>query len=248
MNCLKHKYTEKTIVKKNIFVFFFLLSFLLSSAFAQRNKIESLPKYDKQIIHFGFMLGLNKTDFVVKRIGEFTYLDSVYVVEVRPQSGFNLGIVTNLRIGEHLDFRFVPDLAFSERDLDYSIYVNTIFESVVTKKVESTFLEFPFELKFKSNRVGNYRAYVLGGARYTIDMVSQAKVESKDKDFVKINRNDYGYTIGAGFDFYMQLFKLALEIKMYHGVKNLLVADPKIYSRSLNSLHSKIFLISLTFE
>ncbi|HKR07032.1 MAG TPA: porin family protein [Bacteroidia bacterium] len=218
------------------------------TAFAQRNKIESLPKYDKQKIHFGFMLGINKTDFVVKRAGDFNHLDSLYVVEVIPTSGFNLGIVTNLRLTENFDLRFVPDLAFSERDLVYSFYVNGIKEAEVTKKIESTFLEFPVELKFKSNRVGNYRVYALGGAKYSIDMVSQEKVANKDKDFVRLSRKDYGYTIGAGFDFYMQLFKLSIEAKMYHGVKNLLVPDAKIYSSSLNSLHSKIWLISITFE
>jgi hypothetical protein len=230
--------------------FILILLFLLiccQRGYPQRNKVESLPKYDQQKIHFGFMLGINKTDFVIKRIGGFN-LDSLYVLEVRPQSGFNLGIISNLRINENFDLRFIPDLAFSERDLDYYFYVNNVLEGVNTKKIESTFLEFPLELKFKSNRVGNYRVYVLGGVKYSIDMVSQAKVENKDKDFVRLSRNDYGYTIGAGFDFYMQLFKLSIEAKMYHGIKNLLVDDPKIFSSSLSSLRSRIFLISLTFE
>ena len=231
-----------------ILFLFAIFLFWFQYALSQRNQVENLPKYDKQKIHFGFMLGINRTDFTVKRIGEFTHLDSLYVVEVRPQSGFNLGIITNLRIGNNFDLRFVPDLAFSERDLDYYFYLNNELQGVTTKKVESTFLEFPLELKFKSNRVKNYRVYVLAGGKYSIDMVSQAKVQNQDKDFVKLSRNDYGYTIGAGFDFYMQLFKLSLEAKMYHGVKNLLVEDPKIFSSSLNSLHSKIFLISLTFE
>ncbi|MEP7168551.1 MAG: porin family protein [Bacteroidota bacterium] len=230
--------------------FFLIVSFILClmSASAQRSKVENQPKYDKQIFHFGFMLGVNKTDFVISRSGEFNHLDSLYVVEVAPTSGFNLGIVSNLRLAENFDLRFVPDLAFSERDLVYSFYVNGIEESETTKKIESTFLEFPLELKFKSNRVGNYRIYTLGGAKYSIDMVSQAKVANKDKDFVRLSRNDFGYTIGAGIDCYMELFKLSFEAKMYHGVKNLLVPDAKVFSSSLNSLHSKIWLISITFE
>ena len=233
-------------LKKTFLLSLFVLFFFNVSA--QRNKVESLPKYDKQKVHFGFMLGINKTDFVIGRVGEFNYLDSLYTVEVVPTSGFNLGIVSNLRLGENLDFRFVPDLAFSERDLVYAFYINGELASTTTKKIESTFLEFPFELKYKSNRVGNYRIYALGGVKYSIDMVSQAKVQSKDKDFVRLSRNDYGYTIGAGIDCYMQLFKLSFEAKMYHGVKNLLVPDTKIYSSSLSSLRSRIWLISITFE
>jgi hypothetical protein len=96
--------------------------------------------------------------------------------------------------------------------------------------------------------VNNYRVYVVAGVKYGIDMVSQAKVENKDKQFVKLQKNDYGYQIGFGFDFYLERFKFSPEIKMYNGVRNLLVDDSAIYSTSLRALYSKIFLISLTFE
>ncbi len=215
---------------------------------AQRNTVQNLPKYDKQKLHFGFLLGMNKTDFVVKRIGTFNYLDSLYVVEVQPTSGFNLGIVSNLRLAEYFDLRFVPDLSFSQRNLVYSFYENGVPFSTTIKQIESTFLEFPLEVKYKSARVKNYRVYVLAGFRYSIDMVSQEKVENKDRDFVRLSRKDYGYTIGMGFDLYMQLFKLSPEIKMYHGIPDLLVPDNRIFSTSLSSLRSKIWQLSLTFE
>lgn len=231
--------------------FFYWMVFILFyglSASAQRNTVQNLPKYDKQKLHFGFLLGMNKTDFVVKRIGTFNYLDSLYVVEVQPTSGFNLGIVSNLRLAEHFDLRFVPDLAFSQRNLIYSFYENGVPFTTTVKQIESTFLEFPLEVKFKSARVKNYRVYVLAGFRYSIDMVSQEKVENKDRDFVRLSRKDYGYTIGLGFDLYMQLFKLSPEIKMYHGIPDLLVPDNRIFSTSLSSLRSKIWQLSLTFE
>ncbi|MBK7853530.1 MAG: hypothetical protein IPJ79_00185 [Bacteroidetes bacterium] len=88
----------------------------------------------------------------------------------------------------------------------------------------------------------------MGGVKYSIDMVSQAKVESKDKEFVKLRRNDFGYTIGLGMDFYLPMFKFSPEIKMYHGLKNLLVKDDLIYSRSIDALQTKMFMLSLTFE
>jgi hypothetical protein len=230
--------------------FFVLLSLLISlplSSYSQERKVENLPKYDKQKIHFGFLLGINTTDFIIRRIGNFNSLDSLYIVESAPQTGFNLGIIGNLRLGEHFDLRFVPDLAFSQRNLDYTFYENGKLV-VTTKEIESSFLEFPLELKFKSRRINNYRGYVIAGIKYSIDMVSQAKVENADKDFVKLKRKDYGYSIGLGFDFYLERFKFAPEIKMYHGLNNLLVDDPKIFSSSLSSLRSKIFLISFTFE
>jgi hypothetical protein len=219
------------------------------AACAQRTKVENLPKYDKQPIHFGFSLGINKADFRVKKSPDLFGFDSLYNVDNFKQTGFNLGIVMNLRLGEYFDLRFIPDLAFAERDLQYTFYLNGKQQKPTTlKKIESTFLEFPLYLKFKSERVGNFRAYVIAGGQYSIDMVSQAKVENADKEFVKLKRNDYGYTIGVGLDFYLEMFKFSPEFKMYNGLDNLLVPDNTIFARSLSGLNSKIFMFSLLFE
>ncbi|MDQ3049787.1 MAG: PorT family protein [Bacteroidota bacterium] len=234
-------------MKKIFFIILLGVTLVSTESWAQRKKVQNLPNYDRQKIHFGFLLGINTTDFVIRRTPRFNTLDSLYVVESAPQTGFNLGIIANLRLTDHFDLRFVPDLAFSQRNLEYTFYEAGI-PITVLKEIESTFLEFPLDLKFKSNRVNNYRVYVIAGAKYTIDMVSQAKVENQDKDFVKLRKNDYGYQIGLGFDFYLERFKFSPEIKMYHGLRNLLVEDPKVFSTSLESLKSKVFLISFTFE
>ncbi len=215
---------------------------------AQKQKILNLPKYDRQRFHFGFILGINKTDFVIDRISGLSLIDSLYTIESKGMSGFNLQIVTNMRMGEHFDLRFLPGLAFASRNLIYTFQPGRPLENVVTKKVESTFVEFPLDVKFKSARLNNFRAYVLGGVKYSIDMVSQAKVKAKDKEFVKLQRNDYGYEIGVGCDFYLPMFKFSPEIKMYHGVRNLLVKDNLVYSQSLDGLFTKMFTLSLTFE
>jgi hypothetical protein len=80
-----------------------------------------------------------------------------------------------------------------------------------------------------------------------IDLGSQAKVENKDQ-IVKLQKYDYGYSIGFGMDFYMPLFKFAPEIKMFQGIPNTLAKDPAVYTTSLSSLKSRIFTFSLTFE
>ncbi|HOZ82004.1 MAG TPA: porin family protein [Bacteroidia bacterium] len=236
-------------MKQRVIVFSFLvLLFNADSLFAQKQKILNLPKYDRQRFHFGFILGINKTDFVIDRVASFSLIDSLYTVESKGTSGFNLQIVTNMRMGEHFDLRFLPGLAFASRNLIYTFEKGRPLSNVVTKKVESTFVELPLDVKFKSARLNNFRAYVLGGVKYSIDMVSQAKVKAKDKEYVKLQRNDYGYEIGVGCDFYLPMFKFSPEIKMYHGLRNLLVKDDLVYSKSLDGLFSKMFTLSLTFE
>jgi Outer membrane protein beta-barrel domain len=219
-----------------------------NQSFAQHQKVKNIPKYDKQTFHFGFLLGINTSTFKVTRVSDFNMLDSIYTVEADPQAGFNLGIIANLRLAENFDLRFVPNLSFTQRNIDYTFYENGAKLGTTNKEIESTYLEFPVMVKFKSNRINNYRAYVIAGFKYSIDMVSQAKVENKDKEFVKLSRQDYGYEIGLGFDFYLERFKFSPQIKMYNGINNLLVDDPKVFSSSLESLKAKTFLISFLFE
>ncbi|MGI8892074.1 MAG: porin family protein [Bacteroidia bacterium] len=234
------------LFKKISFIIIFLL--LGNVALAQKPWIKNLPDYDKQRLHFGFSVGINYTDFIVTLPGDFKYHDSVYVVESYPQSGLNLGIITNLRLGEYFDLRFVPTLSFASRVLEYSLQYNGIEDDFIIKKVESTFIDLPIYLKFKSERVHNYRFYVLAGGKYTIDLVSQEKVQEEEKQLVKLLRNDYGYEIGVGYDFYFELFKFSPELKFFRGFNNLLVKDDLLINRSIDKLHSQIFTISFNFE
>ncbi len=224
------------------------LSIPVLHANAQREGVMNQPKYDHQPVHFGFLLGFNISDFKVNLEPNFRINDTTYTVESEPIAGLNLGILANIRIGNHFDLRFIPALSFAQRNLNYFVIYSDSAQANVTKTIESNYLEFPVELKFKSKRIRNYRMYVLGGFKYSIDMISQAKVLEKDKSIVKLKRYDYGYEIGFGFDFYMPYFKFSPEIKMYHGLNNLLVQDEKPFARPLEGLFSKIFNFSFTFE
>ena len=237
---------KKTVSLK--FLLYFLSSIPLVSNAQMNNVPENLPKYDQQTIHFGFALGINSARFVIDRVGDLKIRDTIYSVESDPVSGFNLGILGNLRIGNYFDLRFIPTLSFCQRNFNYHFIYNDTSESFVTKNVESTYLEFPFNLKFKSKRIDNYRIYVLAGWKYQIDMVSQAKVKKSDKDILKLKRNDYGYEIGLGFDFYLPYFKFSPVIKMYNGLSNLIVQENTPLSSPIHALYSKTFMVSLFFE
>lgn len=232
--------------KKTLFIFLFL--FISNFSKAQSQGSLNLPKFDHQKVHFGFLLGVNVSDFNVNLAPDFRIRDSIYTLEAESVLGFNLGILANLRLGEYFDLRFLPSLSFVSRNLNYSFIYSDSTQDYITKTIESNYLEFPVDLKFKSKRINNYRVYVLAGAKYSIDMISQASVDAKDKDIIKLKRNDYGYEIGLGFDFYMPFFKFSPEIKMYHGLNNLLVKDGKQYSNPLDALFAKTFVISLMFE
>ena len=227
-----------------------LLSVLLCHAsFGQIAAVKNLEKYDKQRMHFGFLLGINKTGFKVARSNDFYQSDSILSLKAKGQSGFNLGIISDLKIVNNLHLRFIPELAFSQRNIEYEVLYPHKNLPTVSKKIESTFINIPLDLKFQSARVGNYRMYVLAGARYAIDLVSQANVVTdKTEAIVKLKREDYGYEIGFGLDCYLELFKFSPEIKMFQGIPNILAYDAAAYSTTIKSLKSRIFTLSFTFE
>jgi hypothetical protein len=210
-------------------------------------KIENLPKYDLKPYHFGFALCANKMDFSVRPDPKWQSTDSLLTIQSTPQYGFNIGIVSNLRLGTYADLRFLPTLSFGDRVLDYTLKKDTSTVSV-SKKIESTFIDFPLLLKYKSKRLNNVRAYVITGFQYSIDMASQAKKKDKNNDLVKLKSNDFLYEFGVGFDFYLEYFKFSTEIKMMYGMRDLLERDNTIFTSSIKRLNSKIFQISFLFE
>jgi len=229
-----------------------------------------MPIYDQDLFHFGFVLGADLSYVTLRPIADLKThnFDSTFIPDIlplpdsakvlsitsNPSYGFVISIVSNMRMGDNFDLRFIPSLTFGDRDLVYSIRTyRKESESLitVTKKVPSTYVNFPLEVKFKSDRYNNFRAYLLGGAQYTLDLASQAKKREQrnaDQKIVKFNQNDVYLEAGVGFDFYNEWFKLGLELKMMYGLFDQLKRENNLYTNSIQSLKSKIFQFSVTFE
>ncbi len=219
--------------------------------FGRSPQIQNLPKYDLAPYHFGFVLAINQMNFTIHRIPDFKPLDSLRTITSTPQWGFNIGIVSNLRLGTYLDLRFVPTLSFGTRTLNYTIMQN--HDSILTsytKNVESTYLDFPLLVKYRSKRLNNFAAYVIGGVQYSFDLASQAGKEQKPNQqyLVRLEEKDVQYQMGVGFDFYTLYFKFAVELKMSYGLFDLLKHDNTVYTQGIEKLNSKIFQLSFLFE
>jgi hypothetical protein len=237
------------IQRNRIFLVLLGLALSLGVAQSQRRVQINLPKYDLKDYHFGFILGVNQMFFSVDRVPEFDELDSLYILESTPEMGFNIGIVSNLRLAENWDLRFIPTLSFGQRNLHYTFLLDNKQYYEEKRMIESTHIDFPFNLKFKSHRINNFRAYVIGGAKFSIDLASQAKKKEQDDELmVKLERDDMAAEFGVGFDFYTTFFKFGTELKMSYGVHDLLRHENNPYTRGIESLNSKIFQLSLTFE
>lgn len=236
------------VKKKSLFLLLLILGNL--ACFSQKSTILNLPKYDQKKYHFGFLLAYNQFDFTIKPYTNLNSFDSLMVVESQPQSGFNLGVISNLRLNDHFDLRFMPTLSFGDRIINYTINYQDTISQVVKKTVESTYIDFPLLLKFKSSRMGNARVYILSGLNFSIDMASQAKKKNEQKNdvMIKLLRNDYSFQAGVGADFYLTYFKFAVELKMAYGFRDLIQREGNLFSNSIERLNSKVMQISFLFE
>ncbi|MEI7500428.1 MAG: outer membrane beta-barrel protein [Bacteroidota bacterium] len=258
--------------------FLVILSILLPfCVMGQRKKVPNMPEYDLAKFHFGFVLGgslsyvtlrpiadLSSTIFtgtyLPTDLGPYTMSARVLSITSTPVPGFVVSILANMRMGNNFDLRFIPSLAFGDRTLIYNIETTSALPGVKTptkenvvinKKVPSTYINFPIEVRYKAFRYNNFRPYLLVGAQYTLDLASQAKkreAKSSTEKIVKFNQNDFYAEAGVGFDFYNEWFKFGVELKMMYGFTDILKREDNIYTDSIDRLNSKIFQLSLTFE
>jgi hypothetical protein len=235
---------------KVVFLAIILLLSGVSSLDAQKVRAPNLPKYDLKKYHFGFLLAYNKFDFNIKPYSNLNAFDSLMVVESQPQSGFNLGVISNLRLNNNFDLRFTPTLSFGARIINYTVMYRDTVAQVIKKNVESTYIDFPLLLKFKSSRMNNARVYVIGGLNYSIDLASQAKKKNEQQNevMIKLLRNDYSFQLGVGADFYLTYFKFSTEFKMAYGFRDLIQREGNLFSNSIERLNSKIMQVSFLFE
>jgi hypothetical protein len=233
---------------KILYVFFSVFILTASISFGQEAKPKNLPKYDKQFMHFGMSLGLNTMDFTIRPSSNIFHEDSVYAVENLRQPGFNINIVTNYNLLDNLSLRFLPGLLFGERDLRYTVRNTDTTFSTVLMRIESTFLDFPFLIKYKSDRLNNFRAYLIGGGSFKYDLAAKDQIKPEEKPLIRLKKPDYYYEIGAGFDFFLEYFKFAIELKLAVGIRNVIVYDDSQFTTSIEKMNSKMVILSFLFE
>ncbi|MFM6949136.1 MAG: porin family protein [Aquirufa sp.] len=204
-----------------------LLIFSVSSVFAQKSKYKRVfhEYYDARPLHFGFLFGLAGSSY------NYVALNSGSDVILSPKHfGFQIGGVANYAFNRHIELKTGINVALFERHLDYYLSTNIPIKSgLQTDNLnylrESTWLEIPVSIKFRSIRRKNHRFFVLAGAKFGIE------ANTRDKDFSSLS-SDYNHTIyakksdlaleyGFGFEQFFQFFKFAPEIRFSHGIFNI---------------------------
>ena len=221
---------------------------------AQVARVQNKPGYDYKWIHFGFMVGLNTMDFGFKR-PDITPDTMLFADVSRPNPGFQVSIVSDLRMGDRFTLRFLPGITFGSRTLYYYDYDGSSYQLISRQTLESNFLDFPLLVKYKSKRVNNYRPYFIGGISTRYDMASRKEYDSESGIHVRLKPMDFYIEGGFGIDFFLQYFKFAPEIKVSVGFRDVMVHDPDgpgsgdgTYVYSVDRMNSYVVMLCFYFE
>ena len=225
-----------------------LLNYAVLSLVAQREIPHNLPKLDNQTAHFGYSLGLNTMDFVIRPsdlvLPEF---DTIYAVEIGRYVGFNINMISNLRLAEYLDVRFLPGLSFGQRNLNYKYIKNGEYR-LHSMMIESTFLDFPVSLKYRAHRINNFRPFIIGGVSTRLDLAAQKRIKPEDRPKIRLKRFDAYYEVGVGADFFLEYFMFGIELKSSWGLFNVIAYDQTQYSEYFKRLNSHMLILAFHFE
>ncbi|HET9825816.1 MAG TPA: outer membrane beta-barrel protein [Chitinophagaceae bacterium] len=244
-----HIHREKVGKLKISFAVVILFSLITSNLYSQEREYYQTD-HDAKPYYFGITLGFNVASFHTDLHPRFLQYDSVYEAKPLNSGGFELGLLATARLTNRFELRFNPQLLFTQRNLFYKLKYPDPFEETdsVTKRIESVITTFPLQLKFFSDRIGNFRVYMLGGVKADIDLASNARAK-RAEDLVKIQKYDYGFEAGLGFNFYFPSFILSPEIKISNGLKNVHSRDENLkYSNVLDRISSRMIVFCIHLE
>lgn len=226
-----------------------LLGLVLAAGVSHAQKFKWAPRnnpnYDDRKWTYGFLIGLHTTSYQIKYADNFITddLDTVHSVIPDWKPGFSLGFIVNYRVNDYLDIRLTPNVAFYEHTLRYNYTDGTYQDQLV----ETTMVEFPFLLKYKSLRRGNVRMYVVGGAKPGIEASGKKELENIS-DGLEVKNLNMSLEAGIGLDLYFPLFKFSPEIRFSRGVSNILDNTRNDYGKPLKYVNTNTITIYLLFQ
>jgi hypothetical protein len=237
------------LLRKQIIGLVLSLIGTLQYTYAQK-QLYRLQREDESY-YFGITIGYNSSYLHVSKSKAFLdNKDTILVAEPGSSGGITMGLLATARLTEHLQFRVNPQLIIGgARSIHYTLGVTLPGESTTqVQSLPSTLVTFPFQFKFNSDRIGNFRTYILGGIKYDIDLSSNSSARNAE-GIIKLKRGDFGLEAGIGFNFYLPFVTISPEIKVSYGLSNIHQLDPSLkYSNVLDKIQSRMIMFSIHLE
>ena len=231
-------------------------------AAGQSRRVQNRPYTDLRTFHFGVFVGTHLQDIEFVNVGP-QMLESedgtmaeklVSCDQDRWDSGFNVGVLGELRLNTNLQFRIAPTMYFGNRHITFLNHTDTDINGKPTEEhqdMKTAYISTALDLIIAAPRFNNHRPYLVTGLNPMINL------SGRDNDYLKLKRYDLYAELGVGCDFYLPFFKLRPELKFMYSLTNSLDKDHVnhlknrnmiMYTNSVNKSRTKIIALTFYFE
>ncbi len=235
----------------SVWITLILCSSGFQKTFAQNTiyKRKHLEFYDDKKVHYGFFFGVPNTRFQIKHNDAYNtspVQDTVRSMNTPNSIGFRMGFLMNVYMSPRLDFRFSPlTLSIYSRPVDYT-FTNGTEQRLIR---ESTWLEFPFMLKYKSVRRGNTRMYAVAGFRAGLEAnVRRRQNANRGNGQMSTRSADLAVEYGVGLERFFEYFKFTPELHFSHGIANVIQPSTSIYNAGISRMTTHTVTLYMMFE
>jgi opacity protein-like surface antigen len=221
-----------------------------AAAQAQSRKTMYREELDYKPFYFGLSLGYASATVVPTKSEYFLANDSILVAEPVQSPGYSLRLLATARLDHRWELRFNPGLILGiNRSFEYTLGSREAYEQpTMSKIVQSNIATLPLHVKFNSDRINNFKVYMLGGIKYDFDLASNEKA-SNAEDLIKFKRTDFGVEFGVGFNFYLPFVTVSPEIKFSNGISDIHARDENLkYSNVMDKLNSRMLFFTIHLE
>ncbi|SEA61130.1 probable protein-translocating porin PorT [Flavobacterium gillisiae] len=234
-------------MKKIVVLLLLVLSIKGNSQFKKsmfaKDPIINLENFQKSRVYYGYFLGFNSYDFKID------YRTVGPDILVKKTTGFNVGIVGDLKLQEYINLRFEPGLYYTQRDLYFPGFTK---KTDILREVSSTYIHFPLLLKFSSLRTGNIRPYLVGGVSATLNLSGNSKaIDDNYEQKFRVKPWTTNYEVGFGIDLFSEYFIFSPSIRGVFGINDELIRDNdpnSPWTGDIQSLKTRAILINFTFH
>ena len=198
-----------------VFLFLFISGQLIAQ---KRDVVIYKQNWDRQLVFWGYYLGLNQKDFKVSYTAQNTF------VRVSPSLGFEVGLIGDLRLHKNINLRLEPGLSSNTKELAFTHIPGGKKDSI--RNVNGTYLRIPLLVKISADRYYNIRPYLIGGFSYDYNFSSNMDNpnDNYDGEF-RMKKNNFMYEIGIGIDLYLPYFIFSPSIRGVFAINDELIRD-----------------------
>ncbi|MFL2625801.1 MAG: porin family protein [Flavobacteriaceae bacterium] len=214
-----------------------------------KERLINNENFDKAKLSYGYYLGFNNYGFNID------YKTDVEDIQVIKSTGFNVGLIGNVRINDYFDIRLEPGLVISNRTLSYS---GTYFEGLIyeekdlERELRSTYIHIPLLVKISTKRVDNIKPFIVGGISTALNLSSnQDNPDDNSQGVFRLIKNNVFYELGIGVDIYLTWFKFTPSLRGVFSMKDEHVEDldpNSPWTRNIEQMQTRGVFINFTFQ